>query len=201
MNILNRFFLKSVKCIIWDYDGTLYESDEIGVELKKIFYLIAKEKKTNLTLSQFEKKSELLGSWSAASSFYASISEEKILDLSDKKIDKLSFVNENPKLVKFIESTQNKYLHIILTNSTSDDVSLGLKKIGFKKNTFSKIFSRDTTKLLKPNTEIYKQIQDYTKLKKKNHLCVGDSILCDITTAQQFGFKAVPIWKLFELFN
>ena len=208
MKILNRikkeikskYFLKSIKCIIWDYDGTLYKSDEIGIELKKIFFLISKKYKAKLTMAEFDDKSKLLGSWSAATNYFTLIPETDILDLADSKIDKLKFIKKNPEIVKFIESTQKKYLHLILTNSTKKEVELGLKKIGFKKNTFDKIFSRDCTKLLKPNVEIYEQIQNFTNLKKNNCLCIGDSLSCDIKPAQEFGFKAIPIWELFEVF-
>jgi len=198
--IKSRCFLRLVKCIIWDYDGTLYKSDEIGIELKKTFFLISKKYKTKLTMAEFDNKSKLLGSWSAATSFFTSMSEINILDLVDSKIDKLKFIKKNPEIVKFIESTQKKYLHLILTNSTKKEVELGLKKIGFKKNTFNKIFSRDYTKLLKPDVEIYKQIQNFTNLKKNNCLCIGDSLSCDIKPAREFGFKAIPIWELFEVF-
>ena len=208
MKILNRIkkeieskcFLRSIKCIIWDYDGTLYKGDKIGIELKKIFFLISKKHKAKLTMAEFDNKSKLLGSWSAATSFFTSMPEINILDLADSKIDKLKFIDKNPEIVKFIESTQKKYLHLILTNSTKKEVELGLKKIGFKKNTFNKIFSRDYTKLLKPDVEIYKQIQNFTNLKKNNCLCVGDSLSCDIKPAKEFGFKAIPIWELFEVF-
>lgn len=208
MKILNRIkkkikskcFLKSIKCIIWDYDGTLYKSDEIGIELKKAFFLISKKHKSKLTIAKFNNKSKLLGSWSTATSFFTSMSEEDILDLVDSKVDKLKFIKKNPKIVKFIQSTKKKYLHLILTNSTKKEVELGLKKIGFKKNTFSKIFSRDYTKLLKPDMNIYKQIQNFTNLKKNDHLCIGDSLFCDIKPAKEFGFKAIPIWELFEVF-
>lgn len=209
MKILNRikkeikskYFLRSIKCIIWDYDGTLYESEEIGSELKKTFFLISKKYKTKLTMVEFDNKSELLGSWSTATNYFTSMPETDILDLVDSKIDKLKFIKKNPEIVKFIESTQKKYLHLILTNSTKKEVELGLKKIGFKENTFNKIFSRDYTKFLKPDVEIYKQIQNFTNLKKNNFLCVGDSLSCDIKPAKEFGFKAIPIWEINKIFG
>ena len=197
--IKTKLFLYSVKCIIWDYDGTLYndqDTKKIGESLKKVFFHISKKYKPNLTLKNFEKKSQILGSWAAASNFYSNIPIMNLLDSTSKKINKEKYIKSNPKIVNLIESTKDKYIHLILTNSTSKEVLYGLSKIGFINNPFKKIFSRDITKKLKPDPNLFKEIQQFTKLNKRNILCIGDSLFSDIKPAIEYGFKAIPIWKI-----
>jgi len=202
--IKTKLFLYSIKCIIWDYDGTLYndqDTKKIGENLKKIFFLISKKYNSTLTLKNFEKKSQILGSWVAATNFYSNIPIMDLLDSTSKKINKEKYIKPNPKIVNFIESTKDKYIHLILTNSTSKEVLDGLSKIGFINNPFKKIFSRDITQKLKPDISLFKEIQRFTKLNKKNILCIGDSLFSDIKPAIEYGFKTIPIWEINNFFS
>lgn len=207
LNNLNSFIIRNTtKYIVWDFDGTLYENKKLGHDLFQQFYLLAKKKNKTLSQNSFKKISQKTGSWSAAVSHLTSISEFKVLDLVDSKINKKNYLQRNSSLVRLIESTQNKYHHLIFTNSTTLEVIACLKKIGFntkEKNTgpFEKIFARDNTKLLKPNPKIFKQILDFTHTAKFRHLFVGDSISHDILPAKKYGFKAIPIWELSTLFS
>jgi len=199
---LNYFFIrKTIKYIIWDFDGTLYQSQKLGHDLYLTFLNIAKTKNKKLSQKKFDSYSEDLGSWSAATSKLTSISEFKILDLADTKINKLKYIKKNRPLIKIIESTSHHYHHLILTNSTSQEVLECLPIIGFSENSFEKIFSRDTTHLLKPNPQIYNQILAFTKTPKFRHLFIGDSYAHDIKPTKSLGFQALPIWEIKKIFS
>ncbi len=193
-----KVFMHSVKCIVWDYDGTLYNDQNgiIGQQINKIFFEIAKKYNHQLTLKQFEKKSNSLGSWADAANFYTHIPLIKLMNQVGHKFNKEKYIKSNPQIVNLIESNKNRFIHLILTNSTQNEVLRGLKKIGFNKNPFKKIFSRDTTNLLKPNKILFDQIQSLYHLKKKNILFIGDSIKNDIQPARELKFKAIPIWDV-----
>ncbi|MFA5025592.1 MAG: HAD family hydrolase [Candidatus Shapirobacteria bacterium] len=204
---LNSFIIrKTVKYIVWDFDGTLYENKKLGRDLQSAFFDIAKNKDKNLTQKSFNIATEKFGSWSAAAAQLSSIPELKVLDIVDSKINKAIYLKKNLTLVKQIESTQNQYHHLILTNSTTAEVISCLKKIGFntdKKPTgpFEKIFGRDSTRLLKPNLKIYNKILAYTKAPKFTHLFIGDSLNHDINPARLSGFQALPIWEINKIFK
>jgi len=207
INKLKYFFVRNtIKYIIWDFDGTLYESKKLGHDLQSAFFDIAKKENKNLSLKTFNIAVEKFGSWSTAASRLTSIPELKILDIVDSKIDKTKYLKKNLTLVNQIESTQNQYHHLILTNSTTSEVLSCLKKIGFNTNNnpsgpFEKIFSRNSTKLLKPNPKIYKKILSFTKAPKFTHLFIGDSLNHDINPAKLYGFQALPVWEKEKIFK
>jgi FMN phosphatase YigB (HAD superfamily) len=203
---LNSFIIrKTVKYIIWDFDGTLYKSKKLGYDLQTAFFNIAKKNNKHLTLKSFEISSAKFGSWSTATAHLTSIPELKILDIVDSKINKIKYLKKNSALVRQIESSQNQYHHLILTNSTTTEVITCLKKIGFNTSAkttgpFEKIFGRDSTKLLKPNPKIYYKILTFTKAPKFTHLFIGDSLSHDIYPPKSLGFQALPVWELPKLF-
>lgn len=206
LNKLKSFITRNtIKYIIWDFDGTLYESKKLGHDLQSIFFDIAKNKDKNITQKSFDTATEKFGSWSSAAAHLTFTPELEILDIVDSKINKSKYLKKNPSLVKQIESSQNRYHHLILTNSTTSEVLSCLKIIGFntsksQNGPFKKIFGRDSTRLLKPNPKIYSKILAYTKAPKFTHLFIGDSINHDINPTRSFGFQALPIWEISKLF-
>lgn len=201
--IETKLYLNSIKCIIWDYDGTLYNDQDglIGKHLEKVFLKITKQYNKKITINSFRKKTKKLGSWAKTTSFYTSIPLINLMDLISKEFNKEKYIHRNQKIVNFVESTKNRFIHLILTDSTSNEVLTGLKKIGFEDNPFTEIISRDISKILKPNKILFEKIQKKYNLKKKNFLCVGDSVKIDINPAKDFGFKAIPIWEIKNLFR
>ena len=121
-----------------------------------------------------------------------------MLDEIDKQIHKKKYIKKNLKIVSFIKE-HDKFKHLILTNSTSKEVLDCLPAIGFTDNPFEKVFSRDITHLLKPNSAIFSKISSYTKSPKFRHICIGDSTENDIKPAQEFGFQAIPVWEIDKL--
>lgn len=201
----NLFIRSTIKYIVWDFDGTLYQSKKLGHDLRIAYYKLAKTKKPKLTFKIFDLYVERFGSWSAAASKISLIPEEVVLDKIDAKIYKYKYIRSNLNLVNIIESTKNQYHHLILTNSTYQEVILGLNKIGFdtsisEKGPFEKIFARDTTNHLKPNPEFYKEVLKFTKISKFRHIFIGDSYSHDIEPARSLGFQALPIWELSKFF-
>lgn len=190
INLFSKIF---IKYIVWDFDGTLYQNEKLGIDIKQFFYHQCKNK---VTLKEFDELSKIEGSWSSASSRITTINETSLMDECDKKIDKALYLRRNTKITDIIENKLSRYKHLILTNSTAKEASQCLTKIGFKSSTFIKIFGRDTTHLLKPNPEIYAQITSYTKSPKFRHLFVGDSIIHDINPPKKYGFLALPIWEI-----
>jgi len=191
------FFSKIfVKYIVWDFDGTLYQNEKLGIDIKQFFYNKCQSK---LTIKEFDELTTSYGSWSSATSSITNISEVDLMDECDKTINKSLYLQPDKQITNLVENKLSRYKHIILTNSTTTEVTLCLSKIGFKPSTFTKIFGRDTTQLLKPNTEIYTQITSYTKTPRFRHLFIGDSIGHDINPPRRLGFLALPIWEINQL--
>jgi HAD superfamily hydrolase (TIGR01549 family) len=184
-----------VKNILWDFDGTLYQSKILGNILEKEFRKIASSNK------KFNRLVSIGYSWSAATSTITGINEFTLLDTVDKIVDKRKYVHPNPSIVNLINRTKNRYHHYIVTNSTQKEVIDCLKIIGFdQKHPFVKIYSRDTTQFLKPNPKILQQVVHQTHTFAFQNVFIGDSINHDIIPAQNIGMFTCPIWEINHLF-
>ncbi len=189
------------KYIIWDFDGTLYQNEQLGNDIKKFFLNKAIAHDSLITETQFDKLSDTHGSWSSAVSHLNGTDEMKILSECSQKVRKVLYMREDKRIVNLIEKKLSKYHHLIFTNSTHSEVTECLDKIGFDQKTFTKIFSRDTTKILKPDPKIYSLITAFTQSPKIQHVFVGDSQKHDITPSIKMGFPAIPIWEIEKLFG
>lgn len=184
------------KYIVWDLDGTLYQNETLGKDIKKYFFQRLKKILPHLTNQKFDQLTITHGSWASIVSHYAKHSEFDILDDFDRAVCRHKYLSHDPKIINIIENKLSNYHHLILTNSALKETQQCLKKIGFNSKTFEKIYARDTTKLLKPDTNIYSLITAHTHTLKIRHLFVGDSMRHDIIPAQKSGFQALPIWEI-----
>lgn len=203
--LLNWRLRNRIRFIVWDFDGTLYQSQEIGDKLKEAFFQLSHLKNPSLTLKKFDSLSRQYGSWSAAASVLTSTSEFDLLAKVDRLVIKTRYLTPNPPIVNFIESTKLRYKHLILTNSTYQEIVSSLPLVGFNVQSdilgpFEAVFSRDLTHKLKPHPDLFLQILAFTQTPKSSHLFVGDSLSHDIQPALSEGFNAVPIWELPKLF-
>lgn len=184
------------KYIVWDLDGTLYQNEALGKDIKKYFFQRLKKTLPKLTEKEFDQLTETYGSWSAVICHFTNEDEFDVLKDVDRAVSRSSYLRNDPKIVDLIEDKLSSYHHLILTNSGLKEAQNCLKKIGFKSKTFEKIYARDTTKLLKPDTNIYSLITSYTHTLKIRHLFIGDSMRHDIIPAKKSGFQALPIWEI-----
>jgi FMN phosphatase YigB (HAD superfamily) len=185
-----------VKYIVWDLDGTLYQNPKISKYTYDYFYNQLKKIIPTLTDKKFTELTAIHNSWSATLSHFSNQSEFAVLNQYDKAVNRSKYLSPDPKIVDLIENKLSSYHHLVLTNSGSLEANKCLQKIGFNSKTFEKIFTRDSTKLLKPDPKIYTMISDYTKSPKIRHLFVGDSIPHDVIAPQKYGFQSLPIWQI-----
>jgi HAD superfamily hydrolase (TIGR01549 family) len=189
-----------IKYIVWDLDGTLYQNETLGKDIKNYFYMRLKKIIPTLTDEKFKDLTKTYGSWSAVVSHFTNENEFNVLDDFDKAVSRSSYLRPDPKIVDLIENKLSGFHHLILTNSGSEEALLCLEKIGFKPKTFEKIFARDTTKLLKPDPNIYPIIKRYTRTPNFRHLFIGDSLPHDIIAPKKLGFQSLPIWEVDHFF-
>lgn len=183
---------------MWDFDGTFYQDPNVGQAIKTQYLRYLKKNGLTLTEESFDSLSQHVGSWGKAASILADQTEIKILEEIDKSFKIEQHLKPNKKTVRLVENL-SEYRHIILSNSSEKHVRNGLKKIGFnqsKKTPFEKIFCRDQTKTLKPDSAAFKKVIAYTQLPADHHLMIGDSFHHDIQPALSLGMQAVLIEDL-----
>jgi HAD superfamily hydrolase (TIGR01549 family) len=201
-NKINRKFI--ITHIVWDFDGTLYQNDDLVKNLKKAYFsYINKHKK--ITNSQFNKLFLKLGKFSLVASNYLDKREREIIDEVDFLFPTSSFLKKNKKLVSWIEN-MDQYQHIILSNSYSKTIKKGLKKIGFKEKKkkiypFIKIIGRDNLKKMKPHLNAFKEVLKHTKQIKIRHLMIGDSWSEDVHAPKKFGMQSIHVSQIKDFFS
>lgn len=195
-----------VSVIAWDFDGTFFENKTLGYDLQESYRkFLERNLKRKFSRKEFLKLSQTYGSWSKAASRLTGKNEIRVIDEIDKSIDKSLYVRKNRQMVELVTSL-GKYRHLIFTNANKDDVYKGLKKIGFMKATslkpapFEAIIDRHSMKYLKPDQRAFKYLHMYTNEPKWKHLVIGDSFQHDILPAQMYGFWAIHITEVKDLF-
>ena len=189
-------WIKKIKLICWDLDGTLYPSND---ELKKhidaiIIDTIALQH--NYTKSQAKEK------------FYKIRNKVKS---TTKSLDKLSipgskffttlwddtdlsqYINLNQNLATKLQSS--KISQAIFTNSnTQINIEKKLNLIGINKNVFSFIMNSITLGHTKPNKEVFEAIVKRSKLKPHEIIYAGDRDSVDIIPAKKNGLKTCMVF-------
>lgn len=198
---------KVISVIAWDFDGTLFESENLVYKLEETYRkYIERNLRRKYTRREFLKLSETFGSWSMAVSQLTDKNEFQVTDEVDKLVNKAQYIHKDRQITNLI-STLNKYRHIIFTNASKDYVFEGLKKLGFIKATpdhptpFEVIIDRHAMKYLKPDLRAFQYLHKYTNEPKWKHLIIGDSYNHDILPAQKYGFWAIHKSGIKDLFK
>ena len=205
--IQKRLIEKTVKWLVWDFDGTLWSDEGIGKKLETEYRNFLQEKLGQpVSSEEFRRLTGVCGSWSAAAEKLTKIPEIEVLDIIDERFDVTRYLAKEPQIVELVLGLNN-YKHLILSNSKKERIIKGLMKIGFQNVNhqhyypFEAIFDRKKTKFLKPNQKIYQIICNYTKAPKYAHLAIGDSIHHDIEPARKYGFRAIHVDKFLKLYQ
>jgi len=157
--------LHNVRCIVWDYDGTLYHNDEVVTALKTKYMQYIHGFGRQMGEKEFEVLTNQYGSWAAATSMVTNKSEKEIVLEVDSQFNKLDYIFPNPDIVCLISNLKG-CRHLILSNASESDIRNGLKKIGFpmrgqKFEHFEKIFGRESISL-KPAAAAFAVVEQYT---------------------------------------
>jgi len=191
---------RKIKVIVWDIDGTLYQSEGLGNAIVQ-HYLSYLSKTLRFTPDRASKlfyaATEEMGRWSLAMSKLCNKPEEFFIWQIENNIQKHKFIKYNSSLVRAL-GLLHKYRHFIVTNGTETNARRILRTIGFsfrgnRVSPFEKIFAFDQTGYLKPNSLAFQQVITYTKEHPWQHLVVGDNISSDIIPAKNLRMKTVIV--------
>ena len=204
--LISKKRLRKISVIVWDFDGTLYRHEKLADDLKTAYFAFCSKKNNHhLLLSDFDNLTKKHGRWSKTASALTGANETDVISYVENKIDKASYLNPKNRLVNMVGHL-NGYKHLILSNSSGEQIKSCLLKLGYRKKPgfeifpFEKIFGRDATGTLKPDEKAFKTLLKYTKLKPNLHLVVGDSYSEDINPARRLGLQAIHITEVESFF-
>lgn len=201
-HIIKPNWLKDIKVLVWDVDGTFYNSQNYPA-YKKAFnaplwqYL---KDRWHISLSQVKKrfntrKKNLGGITVTLLSFGIgdiNIIEEKIY----KNIDFTEYFYQDKSLLKmFKELKKLTFLkQAILSNNSKKVLQRKLKVFNISYNYFDWVFTTYDYNLFKPDLKAFELVLQSTKYPAKQHLFISDSLVKDLLPAKKLGMRTCLVW-------
>ena len=207
VNSLTRYFLfYGVRAIVWDVDGTLWQSQAVDKKLLDAHIKFALQYRLpGINKARVFKLFGKSGDWLGLTHKLTDKPRREIISWIEKNVRKSELISPNHGIVNFVENFPDLD-HYILTNSSLPVTREVLLKLGFQKklglefHPFKKIFNYESTGIFKPNLRCFLAIIRHTGLKPSQHLMVGNSDTQDVKPALASGMKAVHIKRLKELY-
>lgn len=185
-------WLKKIKLIVWDLDGTLYPtnpdfSNEIqSKKIDKVAHHLScstqqAEIKFNKILKQTSSNTKTLDILGMnGTRFFVDLWQEISLNL---------YIQKNPKLIEMF-SKISPLPQAMLTNSNSrKNIQKKLNIIGLKPEQFVFIITSVEVGYSKPHPKIFEELIKKSQLLPKEIIYVGDREKTDIIPAKKLGIK------------
>lgn len=194
-----------IKCIIFDFDGTLYNGETFESWNKYVknaiatiftdskerdaFILKYPEVRGNIASSKF---AEYLTNELGSAEGYVKFECDHIYPLELEKITHL----ENDYLYELSQ----KYLLAIVSNSAVPYLRFYLQQFGIKENIFKVLYQNNFDSPLGKG-KYYKEIMENFNLKPDEILVLGDNFEYDVKPANELGMRGYHVKTLEELKN
>lgn len=190
--------LQGIEVIIWDVDGTLYHTQDLGNHVEESAYSAIME---SLRVSHDDAISKFNAvhhvkteSATEAVGLICNISVGDAAKLTDKYLDRNQFIQRDPKLIALFESLRG-YDHYILGNGSKLLIENALQILGIDKTIFKEVVTSELVGRNKPNEAGYVYIMERTGKPAAVHLMVGDRELVDLSKAKELGMKTALVFS------
>ncbi len=192
-------FFQNIKVLIWDFDGTLFRSNEALFQaVREAEYRVImshthwdREK----TKAEFSKKYKVVSpSGTTVTAMLANIATRQASHETEKYFNRSDYLSLDAKLVALFQVFLG-YRHVLLTNGIETHIRSTIQTLGFATSPFEHIITPETTGVTKPDLKAFSAVLNYTKLPANQHLMVGDRELVDLAPAKQLGMKTCLVWS------
>ncbi|MFC1653954.1 HAD family hydrolase [Patescibacteria group bacterium] len=190
-------WVREMRAIGWDLDGTLYAPNsipsEVISEMQFKAVMEANEWDREMAEEEFKEKYSELGSHTKTLTalnvdgpgFFQKLWDE--LPLED-------YIRHDSKITE-IFSRLSRHRHFMVTNSnTMEQVERKLKLVGVLPSVFEKIVTTDKLDKVKPDPQPFMEALNAMALQPKNAVFVGDRLTTDIRGARNVGMKSCMVW-------
>ncbi len=190
-------FFHGIEVCIWDVDGTLYHTRDLGNHVEESAYSAI----TNVLGINRDEAVERFSqvhhvrteSATEAVAIICNISVGDAAKLTDKYLDRMQFVNRDEKLIALFDSLRGLD-HYILGNGSIRLIEEALEVLGLDRSIFKEIVTSEIVGRNKPNPAGYTYIMDKTGKYPGAHLMIGDRELVDLSTAKELGMKTALVF-------
>jgi len=195
----NFKWIKEVKAVGWDLDGTLYPHDCVQHDLlyDRQIRVVAKEKKLSFDSAEVEyaKVYDRLGSNTKTLNHFG-IDGLKFFTSFWDEIDLEKYIRSDQRVVQLIKQLNNNFIQFIISNSNRrDQIEKKLKLIGFVESCFDLVVSTVELGSVKPDPKPFLVALEKLQLKPEEVLFVGDRVTTDVMGAKGVGMKTCLVGK------
>lgn len=187
-----------IKVLIWDLDGTLYQSQKDLLEAMHGAQVKILEEHKNLS---YEKAVKLL---SETVKIHKGVTKSlsalgcgdrvSIIKKIENLVNKAAFLKHDPRL-QYLFQELSSFKHYLLSDTTHQTIEKELEGLGLSSSIFEHIVGVDDTKTTKPDLSFFKSALNYSNLSPDKHLSIGDRIQIDLIPAKQLGMKTCLVWN------
>lgn len=188
-----------IKCAIFDFDGTIFDTMEVWDSVAKIF-LTSLNRKPKPDLTDVIKTMSLYQSAEYLKKEYSlSLSVEEIMESINKIIEDYYFYRALPKkgVVKFLEELKSRGIHICIATATDRYLIEAALKRCEMENYFEKIFTCTEVGHGKDEPIIYEVAAEHFGAEKDESIVFEDAFHA-IETAKKAGFIVAGVFDKSE---
>lgn len=190
-----------IKAIVFDLDGTLYNSPLVLKHFAEAAYhTYAKNKHVEYeTAKQLieERRAELKKQTGHAVPYTRALISYGIPisvwhQENSAYFDAGEYIHEDPKLKQVLKQMKAKYKLAVLTNNNQIQAERILIALGVFA-LFDHVFTYNSFELLKPDPELFKKIIETIGIIPEECLVIGDRLDVDLEPAQALGMKTLVV--------
>lgn len=190
-----------LKIILFDLDGTLYKSAEVYQKFAEAAYhTYARVKNTTIEKAKElleAKRNEMKKERGYAVPYTLALQAfdipiERWHEENIKFFDAGTYLSEDKKLQNVLKRLKNRYKLGVLTNNNKIQTERILSGLGIEKY-FDFVFTYESFKLIKPNSEIFEKIMKKMGVKPDECLMVGDRYDVDLVPAEEIGMEIFEV--------
>lgn len=188
-----------IKCAIFDFDGTIFDTMEVWDSVAKIF-LTSLNRKPKPDLTDVIKTMSLYQSAEYLKKEYSlNLSLDKIMESINKIIEDFYFYEALPKegVVKFLQELNRRDIHICIATATDRYLIEAALKRCEMENYFEKIFTCTEVGHGKDEPIIYAVAASHFNV-NKNEAIVFEDAFHAIETAKKAGFVVAGVFDKSE---
>lgn len=188
-----------IKCAIFDFDGTIFDTMEVWDSVAKIF-LTSLNRNPKPDLTDVIKTMSLYQSAKYLKKEYSlSLSVEEIMEGINKIIEDFYFYEALPKkgVVKFLEELKRRGIHICIATATDRYLIEAALKRCEMENYFEKIFTCTEVRHGKDEAIIYEVAAEYFGAGKDESIVFEDAFHA-IETSKKAGFVVAGVFDKSE---
>lgn len=194
---MNSEDFKNIKVLVWDLDGTLYQSIPVLLQAMQGAYIkilqehksLSKEEATSL----LEETKKIHKGATRSLQALGCGDRISIIRRIESLVNKAAFLKIDPKLQAVFQELHS-FQHILLSDTTHKTIVTELEALGLSHTIFNFIQGVDDTGTTKPDLLFFKSALNHTKLPAKDHLSIGDRVDVDLLPAKQMGMKTCLVW-------